>query len=247
MTLKTYELPYGDTVKTVALPEDEVIAEVRTKSFTPIPKEAVKSKILEAIRNPIGIGPLDERVKPGDTVCFICNDLTRVANSFDFMPVFLDELNRLGVPDDHMKIVFSLGAHRKMTRDEMAEAVGEEVAARVPMFNSDCYADQDFEYFGQTTHGTPVLINKLLCDVDHVILTGTIVFHYFAGFGGNRKAILPGCAAMETIRMNHQWMMDDRVGLGITTGNPCYEDQVEGVERFAKGRDLFLFNAVLNA
>ena len=102
MTLKTYELPYGDTVKTVALPEDEVIAEVRTKSFTPIPKEAVKSKILEAIRNPIGIGPLDERVKPGDTVCFICNDLTRVANSFDFMPVFLDELNRLGVPDDHM-------------------------------------------------------------------------------------------------------------------------------------------------
>lgn len=69
MTLKTYELPYGDTVKTVALPEDEVIAEVRTKSFTPIPKEAVKSKILEAIRNPIGIGPLDERVKPGDTVC----------------------------------------------------------------------------------------------------------------------------------------------------------------------------------
>ena len=133
MTLKTYELPYGDTVKTVALPEDEVIAEVRTKSFTPIPKEAVKSKILEAIRNPIGIGPLDERVKPGDTVCFICNDLTRVANSFDFMPVFLDELNRLGVPDDHMKIVFSLGAHRKMTRDEMAEAVGEEVAARVPL------------------------------------------------------------------------------------------------------------------
>ena len=134
-----------------------------------------------------------------------------------------------------------------MTRDEMAEAVGEEVAARVPMFNSDCYADQDFEYFGQTTRGTPVLINKLLCDVDHVILTGTIVFHYFAGFGGGRKAILPGCAAMETIRMNHQWMMDDRVGLGITTGNPCYEDQVEGVERFAKGRDLFLFNAVLNA
>ena len=247
MTLKTYELPYGDTVKTVTLPEDEVIAEVRTKSFTPIPKEEVKAKILEAIRNPIGIGPLDERVKPGDTVCFICNDLTRVANSFDFMPVFLDELNRLGVPDDHMKIVFSLGAHRKMTREEMAEAVGEEVASRVPMFNSDCYADQNFEYFGQTSRGTPVLINKLLCNVDHVILTGTIVFHYFAGFGGGRKAILPGCAAMETIRMNHQWMMDDRVGLGITTGNPCYEDQVEGVERFAKDRDLFLFNAVLNA
>ena len=139
MTLKTYELPYGDTVKTVALPEDEVIAEDRTKSFTPIPKEAVKSKILEAIRNPIGIGPLDERVKPGDTVCFICNDLTRVANSFDFMPVFLDEMNRLGVPDENMKIVFSLGTHRNMTHDEMVEAVGAEVASRVKMINSDCH------------------------------------------------------------------------------------------------------------
>ena len=247
MTLKTYELPYGDTVKTVALPEDEVIAEDRTKSFTPIPKEAVKSKILEAIRNPIGIGPLDERVKPGDTVCFICNDLTRVANSFDFMPVFLDEMNRLGVPDENMKIVFSLGTHRNMTHDEMVEAVGAEVASRVKMINSDCHVDQDFLYFGQTSRGTPVLINKNICDVDHVILTGTIVYHYFSGYGGGRKAVLPGCAAMETVRKNHSFMLDPHAGLGKTVGNPVYEDQMEGVARFAKGRSLFLFNAILNA
>lgn len=247
MTKKTYRLPYGHGFQEIELDEERVLAEVRTRDFPAVPTGRVKEEILRAIRTPIGCEPLEKRVKPGDTVCFICNDLTRVANSFDFMPVFLDEMNRLGVPDENMRILFSLGAHRKMTSKEMADAVGGEVARRIAMYNSDCFADEDFRYFGQTSRGTPVLLNRHLTEVDHVILTGTIVFHYFAGYGGGRKAILPGCAAMETIRMNHRWMMDDRVGLGITEGNPCYEDQVEGVQRFAKGRSLFLFNAVLNA
>jgi len=247
MSKKIYQLASGKGFKQVELDSDQVMAEVHTKEFPVIAPEDIKASILEAIRHPIDEKPWDETVKPGDTVCFICNDLTRVANSFDFMPVFLDEMNRLGVPDENMKILFSLGAHRLMTREEMAEAVGEEVAKRVRMYNNDARCDTDFNYFGQTSRGTPVLINKELCDVDHVILTGTIVFHYFAGYGGGRKAIVPGCAAMECIRKNHEWMMDDRVGLGITQGNPCYEDQVEAVQRFAKGRHLFLFNAVLNA
>ena len=244
---KIYALPYGHTNKTIELDSDQVIAEIRIKEFPAISPKDVPSRVLEAIRNPIGCEPLDKRVHPGDTVCFVCNDMTRVANSFDFMPVFLNELNRLGVPDKNIRILFALGAHRKMTHEEMAKEVGADVAHRVAMYNSDCFADEDFRYFGQTRRGTPVLLNHHLAEVDHVILTGTVVYHYFAGYGGGRKAILPGCAAMETIRMNHQWMMDDAVGLGKTVGNPCYEDQVEGVSRFARNRSLFLFNAVLNA
>ena len=168
MAIRSYDFAYGRGRKQFSLDDSLVLKEIRTEDFAPMTD--IKGGVLEAIRHPIGCPPLDEIVKPGQTVAFICNDLTRVANSYDFMPVFLDELNRLGVPDDHMKIVFSLGAHRKMTRDEMAEAVGEEVAARVPMFNSDCYADQDFEYFGQTTRGTPVLINKLPVSYTHLTL-----------------------------------------------------------------------------
>jgi nickel-dependent lactate racemase len=73
------------------------------------------------------------------------------------------------------------------------------------------------------------------------------VYHYFSGYGGGRKAILPGCAAMETVRVNHSFMLSPEAGLGRTKGNPCYEDQMEGVALFAKGRSLFLFNGVLNA
>ena len=245
MALKQFTFAYGHGTKTFDYEESDILKVVRTEDFPPM--QNIKQGVLDAISNPIGSPALSEIVKPGDTVAFICNDPTRVANSYDFMPVFVNEMNRLGVPDENMRIVFSLGTHRVMTHEEMVEQVGEEVASRIKMHNSVATNQDDFEYFGDTSRGTPVWINKLLCDVDHVILTGTIVHHYFSGYGGGRKAILPGCAAMETVRKNHSWMLDPHAGLGIMEGNPCYEDQMEGVAMFAKGRSLFLFNAVLNA
>ena len=245
MTIQTYEFAYGRGTKTFELDDARVLKEVRTRDFEVM--QDIEGGVLEAVRNPIGCESLDKIIKPGDTVAFICNDPTRVANSFDFMPVLVNEMNRLGVKDEDMCVVFSLGTHRDMTEAEMREGIGEEVASRLKMYNSTCTVDEDFEYFGTTSRGTPVWINKHLCHVDHVILTGTIVHHYFSGYGGGRKAILPGCAAMETVRVNHSFMLDENAGLGRTTGNPVYEDQMEGVALFAKGRSLFLFNAVLNA
>lgn len=239
------KFPYGNSHLEFEVDDTNLIKEIRT---TPMPLiEDLNAAILDAIHNPIGCEDFTTRVRPGQTIAFICNDLTRIANSFDFMPVLLNEMNRLGVPDENMHIVFALGTHRDMTHEEMIEAVGEEVASRVKMYNSTATNADDFEYFGTTSRGTPVWINKHLCHVDHVVLTGTIVHHYFSGYGGGRKAILPGCAAMETVRVNHSFMLDDNAALGVTKGNPCYEDQMEGVALFAKGRSLFLFNVILNA
>lgn len=244
---KTFEFAYGRGTLAFELPYGHVVHELRTNPVAPIPDDQVRQSVLEAIEHPIGCPQLRTTVKPGDTVAFICNDLTRVANSFAFMPVLLNYFNQLGVPDENMKIVFSLGAHRDMTHEEMIQAVGKEAADRVRLFNSQAKRSEEFLYQGTTSRGTPVYTHREICNTDHVVLTGTIVQHYFAGYGGGRKAVLPGCASLETITANHKHMMDDRCGLGITTGNPCYEDQVEGVELFAHGRNLFLFNAVLNA
>jgi len=246
MALKHFSFAYGRGRKEFDLDDANIIKEVRTASFEPM--KDIRQGILDAVnKNPIGSKPLCEIIKPGQTVAFICNDPTRVANSYDFMPVLVDEMNRLGVKDEDMHIVFSLGTHRDMTPEEMVEAVGENVASRLKMYNSTCTKDEDFENFGTTSRGTPVLINKHINHVDHVILTGTIVHHYFSGYGGGRKAVLPGCAAMETVRVNHSFMLDEHAGLGLTKGNPCYEDQMEGVALWAKGRSVFLFNAILNA
>jgi len=243
--MREYTFHYGHGTKSFSIDETSVIKEVDMPAVKPLTD--IRKAVLDAIYHPIGQKPIDQIVKPGDTITFICNDPTRVANSHDFIPILVEEMNRLGVPDENMQIVFALGAHRLMTEEEMREGVGEEVAGRLKMFNSDARVPSDFEYFGTTSRFTPVLINKHICHSDHVFLTGTIVHHYFSGYGGGRKAVLPGCAALETIRHNHSFMMDPRAGLGKTTGNPVYEDQMEGVGLWAKGRSVILFNAILDA
>ena len=171
--MKEYTFHYGRGTKRFSLDENKVIKEIRMPE-TPV-MEDIPQGVLDAIYHPIGTEPIDKLIKPGQTVTFICNDPTRVANSFDFMPVLVNELNKLGIPDENMQIVFSLGTHRLMTHEEMVEGVGAEVASRLKMFNSDAKIAEDFEYFGATSRFTPVLINKRICHSDHIILTGTIV------------------------------------------------------------------------
>jgi lactate racemase len=239
--MKAYKFRYGKGELTCSLDPALVIDELTIKRFPEIaePTAAVK----EAIRYPIDSLPLREIVKPGQTVAFIVNDPTRVARSDVFMPILLDELNAVGVPDANMRIVFSLGTHRAMTEAEMTAEVGPTVAARVKMHNTDCFDDSQFTFFGTTSRGTKVGFNKLVTEVDHIICTGSIVHHFFAGFGGGRKAMLPGVAAYETIRHNHSMMFDPNAVIGRLEGNPVYLDQIEGVEMC---RPSFLLNVVLD-
>lgn len=240
MATKEYRFKYGRTQVRFALDPELVAGELTIKEFPVLPDPA--AAIRDAIRNPIAAPPLGEAVKPGETVCFIVNDPTRVANSDVFMPILLDELNAAGVPDKDMFIVFSLGTHRDMTQDEMVAAVGPEVAKRVRMYNSNAKKDE-FVYFGETSYGTPVWFNKRVAEADRIICTGSVVHHFFAGFGGGRKAMLPGVAKHETIRKNHSMIFDENAVIGRLEGNPVYHDQVEGAEML---RPAFLLNVVLN-
>lgn len=239
--MKEYRFRYGKGELTFSLDPALVIDELTIKRFSEIadPPAAVR----EAIRNPIDSPPLRALVKPGQSVAFIVNDPTRVARSDVFMPILLDELNAVGVPDANMRIVFSLGTHRAMTEAEMISEVGAKVGARVKMHNTDCFDGSQFTFFGTTARGTKVGFNKLVTEVDHVICTGSIVHHFFAGYGGGRKAMLPGVAAYETIRHNHSMMFDPNAVIGRLEGNPVYLDQIEGVEMC---RPSFLLNVVLD-
>lgn len=245
MTSVAYKYKYGHGYKHFSLEQEHVLDEIKIAEFPPLTD--LKSAVLDAIYHPIDSAPINELLKPGMKVAFICNDSSRVANTHAFMPILVDELNKLGIRDEDMKIVFALGTHRAMTHEEMVEQVSDGVANRLKMYNSDCNKPEDFNYFGATSFGTPVLINKLICDVDLVIMTGTVVYHFFSGFGGGRKAVLPGVAAMETVRRNHSLMMSPDSQLGKLEGNPVYEDQMEGVELFAQKHRLFNFNAILDA
>lgn len=239
--MKTYSFKYGKTKIQFSLDPSLVAGELKIQDYPVLPDP--ETAIREAIRNPIGSKPLRDIVKPGETVVFIVNDPTRVANSHVFMPILLDELNAAGVPDKDMSILFALGTHRPMTEAEMIAEVGEAVAKRVPMYNSDAKDASQFTFFGTTSRGTPVWFNNRAVQADHIICTGSIVHHFFAGFGGGRKAMLPGVAAYETIRKNHSMIFDPNAVIGKLDGNPIYHDQIEGVEMH---RPSFLINVVLN-
>jgi len=232
---------YGKGEMRFSLDPSLVITELKINEYPSLadPTAAIR----EAIRNPIGSRPLREIAKPGQTVTFIVNDPTRVAKSDLFMPVLLEELNEAGVSDNDMQIIFALGTHRAMTNKEMIETVGENVAHRLKMHNVDCKDDSQFVYFGTTSRGTRIAFHKLAAKTDHIICTGSVVHHFFAGFGGGRKALFPGVASYETIRHNHSFMMDPNAVIGKLRGNPIYEDQIEGAEMC---RPSFLLNVVLN-
>jgi len=218
-----------------------VQAELMVKDYPPIKDPA--AAISEAIRHPIHSKPLREIVKLGQTVAFLVNDTTRVANSEVFMPILLDELNTVGVLDQDMFILFALGAHRELTPGEMAQLVGPQVAKRVKMYNSIARDSAQFQYVGTTSRGNDVYFHKRVVEADHIVCTGSIVYHFFAGFGGGRKALFPGVASYETICRNHALMLEPGAGLGNLKGNPVHEDQIEGTEML---RPSFLLNGVLN-
>lgn len=240
MASKTFSYPYGKTHKEFELPEEQILAEIKIKKIPAVTD--VKTAVLEAIRNPINSKPLREIVKAGQTVAFIANDPTRVARTYAFLPILVEDLNSIGVQDEDMRVVFALGTHRDMSYAEMVEAIGEDLAGRLKMYNSNAKNDT-FVEVGTTSRGTRVAFNEKVMEVDHIICTGSIVHHFFAGFGGGRKAMFPGVAAHETIRENHSLMLQEGAVIGKLDGNPVSEDQVEGVSMH---QPSFLINAVLD-
>lgn len=234
-------LNYGKEQLPLELPQSADFRELKINELPVIqnPAEAVR----EAIRLPIDSPALRDWVQPGETVCFLVNDPTRVARSDVFLPVLIEELKEAGIIENDMFIVFTTGTHRALEPAEMVEMVGKDVADRIRMYNHDCHKQDELVYLGTTRRGTPVLLNKRVHEADRCILTGSIVHHLFAGFGGGRKALIPGVSGYDTIRVNHSLLLDSRSKIGVTHGNPVYEDQIEAALLAGGG---FLLNVVLN-
>ncbi|WP_371380966.1 nickel-dependent lactate racemase [Sporomusa aerivorans] len=243
-----FEFGYGNTKITLGLPAGKIINNVLGKPWPPI--SDLSDTVRAALRNPIGTPPLREVVKPGDTVAVVVSDITRAWVRFDqFLPILLDELNDAGVPDKHIFIIIAPGAHRLNTKEEFVVLCGEEVCRRVAVNNHDCHNQAELVYTGKTKSGVDCYINKRVAEADKVILTGGIVHHLMAGFGGGRKAILPGISGFKTIQGNHLFCMNKEVGKGLNpncvsgklAGNEMNEDMLE---QAALAKPDFLLNAV---
>ena len=193
-----------------------------------------------ALANPIGAPRLSRLVRPGQHVVVVTADITRPCPSDRLLPPLLDELNGAGIPDGDIAVVFGLGTHRAHSAAEQEALVGRSVFQRVRCVDSD---PADVERVGVTRRGTPVDVFRPVRRADVRVLVGVIEYHYFAGYSGGVKALIPGVCTEATIQANHRRMTEPGAVTGNLDGNPVREDIEEaGV---LVGAD-FILNVVLD-
>ena len=191
-----------------------------------------------ALDHPIGEVKLEDKVVKGQKVCIIASDITRPMPSAVALPPVVGRLNRAGIPDDDIFIVFGLGSHRKHTEEEKRHLAGE-LYDRLECVDSD---PDDTRRLGFTSAGTPVDIFSRVADADFVIATGNIEYHYFAGYSGGAKAIMPGVSTPAAIQVNHK-MMTSPLSYAGNIGSPVRRDIEEAADML--GVD-YIMNAVLD-
>lgn len=196
--------------------------------------------IRDALTNPTGTPPLRQLVRPGQKIAIVTSDLTRPTPTDRLLPYIANELQAAGVLDRDVIIVLGLGLHRLMTAAEMDSAVSAPLRKRYRVVNHD---PDDIVYLGVTSRGTPVEFFRPLVEADVRMCLGNIEYHYFAGYSGGAKAILPGCASKATVTANHSWMVEQESTAGRIDDNPVRQDLEEGVSML--GVD-FILNVVVD-
>ncbi len=234
-------LPYGKAEVCVRIPTRNFLGVIKPVDKLGAPNSG--AEIERALKEPVGTETLSDIVKPEHKVAIVVDDATRSAPSNLMVPPILDELAKKYVKDENITVIFGCGTHKKVPREEAVRLLGEDVFNRVGVVSHDCES-QDLVYLGKTRkHGTKVYLNRVFAEADVKILTGDIGFHYYAGYGGGRKSVLPAVSGEETIRHNHAMLLQSKAKTGILEENPVHEDMVEAA-RLAKV-DLIL-NVVMN-
>lgn len=239
------KMAYGKDELSFEVPDENVIWELYPNDL-PVVKDE-REAIKEALENPIGTERLEKLVKKGMKVVIIADDLTRPTPRKRIIPILLDELNRIGIPDEDITVLIALGTHRYMTEEEILENFGEEVVRRVRVVNHEWKDEKNLVRLGFTENGTPVTVNRIAYEADFLIALGSIVPHCFAGFGGGAKMIQPGICGWDTTAATHLLLFEDDnevLNYAGTTKNRIMEE----MRAVAKKVGLnFIVNVVFNS
>ena len=221
------------------LPDQNVLAVLRPNEIS-LPSDLSEAfEIEHALDHPIGSLKLEEIVHPGETVAIITSDITRPVPSYKLIPAILKRLYLAGIRKSDITVVFALGSHRPHTEQEMRKMVGDDVYESVSCIDSV----GNFVLVGTSTRGTPFEIHEPVVRADRRICVGNIEFHYFAGYSGGAKAIMPGVSTRNAISANHSRMVMPEAKAGVLEGNPVRED-IEEVADFVPID--FIVNVVLD-
>ncbi|MHB9134437.1 MAG: nickel-dependent lactate racemase [Armatimonadota bacterium] len=234
-------LAYGKTGLTITLPDDARVTVVEPKHTAGVPDPI--TAIRQAVQHPIASPSLAEFVKPSDTVGIIFSDITRPTPNHLIIPVLREELQH--IPDERIILFNATGTHRPNTEAELRGMLGDEMVNRYRIVQHHAEDNDAHVLVGTTASGNEIRLERSFVECDARILTGFIEPHFFAGFSGGGKAVMPGLASLETVQRNHSAMNIDSplARWGITRGNPLWQEVYEAAMMVAP---TFLVNVTLN-
>jgi nickel-dependent lactate racemase len=193
--------------------------------------------------------PAISSFKPGDKTVIVTSDITRYTGSEVYLPLLVERLNRQGIHDKDLEILIALGIHRPQTTHEHERILGP-LHGRIRVRDHDCDDPAQLVSIGTTSNAIDVRINRTAAEADHLILTGAIGFHYFAGFSGGRKSLLPGIASRQACLASHFAVLNpgngsgknQRAVTGNLDGNPVHQAMIDACALAAPD---FILNTVL--
>ena len=235
------DMPYGKGFIKANVPDENLIEVVYPNEIKA--EKKASDYIRDALNNPMGALPIKKQAKKGMKVAIVVDDYTRPCPTWEMMPHVINELNSQGIKNDDITIIFATGTHREVKHEEAERLIGN-YANEIKYISNNCKGN-DFTYIGTTSRGTDVKVKNAFLEADLKILLGDVEIHYFAGYGGGRKSVLPGISHYSTIQHNYtKNFFHPMAKPGVLDGNPMYENMTEAA-RLAKPD--FCLNVVQNA
>lgn len=241
---KTISIPYSTSALDIHIDEENLKAVLEAGVHGDKLQQSEEELVQEALAHPIGSKKLSELAVGNKKVVIVTSDHTRAVPSKITLPLELREIRR-GNPDAEITILIATGLHRATTQEEQRRMFGDAIVDHERIVVNDAYAADDFVNMGRLPSGAVFYVNKLAAECDLLICEGFIEPHFFAGFSGGRKSILPGICSEETVKINHSYqaVASPYARAGILEKNPIHEDMLDAAH---KVKVQFILNVALD-
>lgn len=243
--METVKIPYGKGYIEASIPKTRLQGVLLSKAHHYQTNASQEELVKQALENPIGSPKLRELVKGKKKIVIIASDHTRPVPSKVIAPLMLQEI-RSGNPEADITFLIATGFHRWTTKEELISKFGEKIVTEEKIIIHDCRDEESLINIGTLPSGGDLVINKLAMEADLLIAEGFIEPHFFAGFSGGRKSVLPGIVSKVTVLANHcaQFIAHEKARAGVLEGNPLHVDMIHAA-RVAKL--AFIVNVVIDA
>ena len=237
-------IPFGTSFQPLDINHSVSVEVLQSRIHNAVPESSEDDIVRRSMESPIGSLPLWELARGKKRAVILCSDHTRPVPSKRIIPHMLREL-RDGNPDISVTLLVATGFHRATTQEELILKFGEDIVEKETILVHDCQDEKSLCRLGVLPSGAPLIINRAAAEADLLVSEGFIEPHFFAGFSGGRKSVLPGVCGRATVLGNHcsAFIDSPRARTGVLEGNPIHRD-MEAAARMAGL--AYLVNVVLN-